>query len=148
LVLNGFACLGLAYSGCNITTAIFFLTLSLCLHGAVTAGPLSSIVDISPNFAGITLGVVSTITIMSGFVSPIIVGYVTFENQTIGAWQRIFEICAVMLTVCGTIYIWFNDTTLQPWNNLKKVYPKEIQPLYIDDEKQKLENVKKVQLTN
>lgn len=116
MVLNGFACLGLAYSGCNDFMAVLFLTLSLILHGAVSAGTLASMVDIAPNFAGITLGIVSTITIIPGFVSPIVVGYITFENQSVAAWQRIFEISAGMLLVSGMLYIWLNDTALQPWN--------------------------------
>lgn len=45
------------------------------------------------------------------------VGYLTFENQSTTAWQHIFEICAVMNIVPGIIYIIFNDTSVQPWNN-------------------------------
>lgn len=131
MVLNGFACLGLAYSGCNATAAVFFLTLSLMLHGAVSSGVLSSIVDIGPNFAGITMGIVSTVGIVTGFISPIIVGYITFENQTVTAWQHIFEICAGMLIVCGVFYIFLNDTSIQEWNKAPKAVDdsKELVPL-------------------
>lgn len=131
MVLNGFACLGLAYSGCNANAAVFFMTLSLMLHGAVSSGTLSSIVDIGPNFAGITMGIVSTIGIITGFISPIIVGYITFQNQTVNAWQHIFEICAGWLIVCGLVYIWLNDTSIQEWNKAPTTLddPKELVPL-------------------
>lgn len=131
MFLNGFAVLGLAYAGCSVTTAVFFMSTSLCLHGAVSSATLASIVDIAPNYAGITLGLVSTIAIMSGFVSPIIVGYITFENQSVEAWRHIFQICAVMLIVTGSMYIWLNDTTLQAWNKPPKSSddPKELKPL-------------------
>lgn len=142
LVLNGLATFGLAYSGCNVTAAVFFLSVSLCLHGAVSAGQLASIVDMAPNFAGITMGIVSTIGIVSGFVSPILVGYITFENQSITAWQRIFEICAVMLLVCGVIFIWFNDTSVRKWNKLAKPddNSKEMKPLKKDSTVEKETN--------
>jgi nitrate/nitrite transporter NarK len=132
MTANGICVLGLAYSGCNIYAAVTFFTLSLALHGAVSTGPLASIVDIGPNYAGISLGIISTVSIITGFVSPIIVGHITFENQSITAWQRIFEICAVMLIVCSLIYIWFNDTSIQPWNNVESssIYPKELAPLF------------------
>lgn len=132
MVLNGVCVFGLAYSGCNLIAAVFFFTMSLTLHGAVSSGTLASIVDIGPNFAGITLGIVGTVAILTGFISPIIVGYLTFENQSISAWQHIFEICAGMLITCGVIFIWFNDTTLQAWNKVPKVaeFPKELLPLY------------------
>lgn len=132
MIANGLAVLGLAYSGCSVTSAVFFMALSLCLHGAVSTGPLSGIVDIAPNYSGITMGIVSSVAIISGFVSPIIVGYLTFENQSIDAWQHIFEICAGMLIVCGGIYIWFNDTSIQPWNKIQQTtsdVPKEMVPL-------------------
>lgn len=139
MILNGFACLGLAYSECSVIMAVVFLTLSLMLHGAVSAGTLSSMVDIAPNFAGVTLGVVSTVTIIPGFISPIVVGYITFENQSVAAWKRIFEICAGMLLVTGTLYIWLNDTSLQSWNNPKKSNEDEpniveIEPLHKNKE--------------
>lgn len=129
--MNGFVTLGLAYSGCNVSAAVFFLSVSLCLHGAVSAGQLAAIVDMAPNFAGITMGIVSTVGIVSGFVSPILVGYITFENQSITAWQRIFEISAAMLIFCGAIFIWLNDTAVQKWNKTSKPEEdlKEMKPL-------------------
>lgn len=124
-IVNGFAMLGLAYSGCSVTSAVFFMTFSLCLHGAVSTGPLAGIVDIAPNYAGITMGIVSSVAIMSGFVSPIIVGYMTFENQSIDAWKHIFELCAGTLIVCGGIYIWLNDTSIQSWNKTQQTEANE-----------------------
>ena len=127
--------IGLAYSGCNDTAAIFFLSASLCLHGAVSAATLPSMVDIAPNFAGITMGIVTTIGIATGFVSPIVVGYITFENQSIKAWQLIFKISAAMLLGCGTIYIWLNDTAVQKWNKTPNTGndSREMKPLYLTD---------------
>ena len=43
--------LGLAWSGCNALSAVVCLTLATACHGAVSTGPLASMVDISPNFA-------------------------------------------------------------------------------------------------
>lgn len=128
-ILNGFAVLAMGYSGCNVTLAVFFLTLSLLMHGAVSSGALPSVVDISPNYASITLGIVSTIAIISGFVSPIIVGYITFENQSVEAWQQIFGIAAAMLIICGLIYVLFFDASIEPWNNTTTKSSKELEPL-------------------
>lgn len=41
----------LSYSGCDRNAAIIFLALAVASHGAVSTGPLASIVDISPNYA-------------------------------------------------------------------------------------------------
>lgn len=90
-------------------------------------------VDIAPNYAGITLGIVSTATVITGFISPLIVGYLTFENQSIKAWEHVYEICAGTMIICGLLYIWLNDTAVQPWNKAPvKVTddPKELVPLH------------------
>lgn len=134
MILNGLAILAMAYSGCNVVVAVFFLTFSLCMHGAVSTGVLASIVDISPNYASISLGIVSTFACMTGFVSPLVVGYITYENQSVEAWKHIFQICAAMLIVLGVIYILFNDASLQSWNNPKgKKANKEMMPLKTGD---------------
>jgi MFS transporter, ACS family, solute carrier family 17 (sodium-dependent inorganic phosphate cotransporter), member 5 len=84
-IVKGLLVLAMAYSGCNSTAAIVFLTLATAVHGAVSTGPLANIVDISPNFAGILLGISSTIAIIPGFVSPIIVGILTNNNVSLSS---------------------------------------------------------------
>lgn len=128
-ILNSLAVLGLAYSGCNTTAAIIFLTTSLAFHGAVSTGAIASCVDIAPNYGGFTLGIVMTFAMAAGFVSPVVVGYFTFENQTIDAWRNIFLICAAKLFICGVVYIWFNDTSIQTWNNPEVQDDNELQPM-------------------
>lgn len=82
-VLNGvFICL-LAFSGCNTTAAIVFLTLGTMTHGAVSTGPLANIVDLSPNHAGVLLGINGMIGVLPGFISPVIVGYLTNNNVSL-----------------------------------------------------------------
>ena len=81
--INGIFIIGLAYSGCNSYLAVMFLTLATAVHGAVSTGPLASLVDLSPNFSGITLGLVGMVSVLPGFISPIIVGHLTFGNVII-----------------------------------------------------------------
>lgn len=49
--IQGVFMLCLAYSGCNYTAAIIFLSAAVAVNGAVSTGPLASLVDISPNYA-------------------------------------------------------------------------------------------------
>ncbi|XP_053685969.1 sialin [Sabethes cyaneus] len=118
-LVNGIFILALAYSGCNATMAILFLTLATMMHGAVSTGPLANIIDISPKFAGILLGISGMITVVPGFVSPIIVGILTLGNQTVQQWQYVFLISAGMLIVGGILYILLADSTLQAWNSVE-----------------------------
>jgi MFS family permease len=87
------------------------------LHGAVSSGALASVVDISPNFAGVSLGINSSFSVLTGFISPVIVGYLTFGRQSsIEPWKYVFTICATMQIICGILYLFFSDSSLQEWN--------------------------------
>jgi MFS family permease len=100
-----------------VILAVVLLTISLMLHGAVSSGALASVVDISPNFSGVSLGINSSFSVMTGFISPQIVGYLTKGRQTsIEPWKFVFLICAAMQIVCGILYMLFSDSTLQEWN--------------------------------
>ncbi|XP_055629217.1 sialin [Toxorhynchites rutilus septentrionalis] len=118
-LINGIFVLALAYSGCNATLAIVFLTLATMVHGAVSTGPLANIIDMSPKYAGILLGISGMITVVPGFVSPIIVGLLTLGNQTVKQWEYVFLIAASMLIVSGILYTLFADSTLQAWNSME-----------------------------
>lgn len=92
------------------------------LHGAVSSGALASVVDISPNYAGISLGINSSFSVLTGFVSPRIVGYLTRGRQnSVEPWKYVFEICATMQIICGILYLLFSDSSLQEWNKPQNI---------------------------
>lgn len=115
-IVNGIFVVGLAYAGCNEILACVFIILATACHGAVSSGPLASIIDISPNYAGVLLGIVNTFCVVPGFISPIIVSYLTFENQSVESWRMVFLICAASLIISGIIYNIFGDSSRQEWN--------------------------------
>lgn len=80
LLINGLFVIGLAFSGCNSVVAIVFITLATGAQGAVSTGPLANIIDISPNYSGVILGIASLITTIPGILSPYIVGKLTIGN--------------------------------------------------------------------
>lgn len=87
LIVNGLFVIGLAYSGCNSTAAISLLVAATAMHGAVSTGPLASLIDISPNFSGITLGLTGMFAVLPGFISPLIVGRLTLNNVSLVIFQ-------------------------------------------------------------
>ncbi|XP_030560792.1 sialin [Drosophila novamexicana] len=115
--VKGLVVLALAYFGYNATAAIVLVAVATMFHGAVSSGPLASMVDLSPNYAGIVLGVSGMIGGMPGFISPFIVGILTQGNQTIEAWKNVFMLTAAMLIGSGLVYVLFSESTLQPWNS-------------------------------
>lgn len=143
--VKGLIVLALAYFGYNATAAIVLVAVATMFHGAVSSGPLASMVDLSPNYAGIVLGVSGMIGGMPGFISPFIVGILTQGNvsnlvsfspfstessiifqilqQTIEAWKNVFILTSAMLTGSGLLYVLFSESTLQPWNSGRSSLP-------------------------
>lgn len=80
---NGLMVLVAAYAGCNSTVALVFLALANMLHGGISSGQLASLIDMGPNFSGITMGIASFFILWPGFVSPYVVGKITLGNVSI-----------------------------------------------------------------
>lgn len=123
---QGFCMLALAYSGCNSEAAIVFLTLATAIHGTVSSGPLASFVDISPNYASVCLGLCGMIAVLPGFISPAVVGTLTYQNNTVGQWQMVFLIAVAMLMVSGVAYLLFSRSDLEPWNTPERMIDEKL----------------------
>ncbi|XP_046990674.1 sialin-like isoform X1 [Schistocerca americana] len=115
-IIHGFFMLGLAFSGCNYLAAIICIAASVGTSGAVSSGPFASFVDLSPNYASILFGIGCTVADLPGFISPAIVGTLTYQNQSPSQWQIVFLITAGMLFLPGVLYQVFGTSELQSWN--------------------------------
>ncbi|CAH0546865.1 unnamed protein product [Brassicogethes aeneus] len=122
---QGLFMMGLAHSGCNYSMAIVFVTTAIAIHGAVSTGPLANIVDISPNYASVILGIVNAAVAVTGFMTPIVAGYLTHNNQSVSQYQKFFWLAAALLFSSGFLYCLFADAKLQPWNSIETKKPEE-----------------------
>ncbi|XP_044763029.1 sialin isoform X1 [Coccinella septempunctata] len=133
---QGFCMIAIAYSGCNSMIAFIFVGASAACHGAVSTGVLASIVDNSPNYASIVLGIANSLVCFNGFATPALVGYFTNNNQTIYQWQKIYLISATILMVTGVLYTIFSSSKLMAWNDEHCNELKEAVELrYVEDSK-------------
>lgn len=83
MIVSGIFVIGLAFCGSHALLAIVMLVLATSVHGAVSTGPLANLVDLSPNYSGITLGLTGIFAVLPGFISPYIVGYLTMNNVNV-----------------------------------------------------------------
>ncbi|XP_068081579.1 sialin-like isoform X1 [Anabrus simplex] len=127
--LQGLFLLGLAFSGCSSLAAIICLTAALATTGAESPGPLAGIVDLSPNYAGAVMGFTNMLSVMPGFISPMIVGFLTYQNQSSSQWQMVFIIAAAMALLPSLLFICFGTNEVQPWNTAEEPITEEIQEL-------------------
>lgn len=81
--VQGLFTLGLAYSGCHPYLAAAFMWAGTTVNGAVSSGYLSALVDLSPNYGSVLLGVCGIFISASGFLSPVVVSALTNNNVSL-----------------------------------------------------------------
>ena len=67
-------------TGCNAAGSIAFITISMTFNGAATVTNFINPHDLAPNYAGSIYGLINTIGSISGFLTPMVTGYVTMHN--------------------------------------------------------------------
>lgn len=80
------------------------------------------------------LGIVNVFCTLPGYISPMIVSFLTFQNQTTESWKIVFIITGTLLISCGIIYVIFADSSQQEWSKgkikkSKKVMTEEIEEM-------------------
>lgn len=122
------------------------------MGGASASGSLANIVDLSPNHAGsktpkrkkisfklsypikifltfrsgTVLGIIKTLTIIPGVISPLLVTRITsdFTKDKTSQWKNVFIFVSVIYIVCSAIFLAFGSGEVQPWNE-EKIKSKE-----------------------
>ncbi|XP_034952204.1 uncharacterized protein [Chelonus insularis] len=107
--------------GYDPTASVVIFTIALTLNGAVTAGYLGNGLDIAPNFSGTIFGLANTLSSIAGYLSSLMVGSLTYNNQTYGQWQVIFWILATIYIIGASMYIVFGTGELQKWNTPNEI---------------------------
>jgi len=103
----------------NKSVAIGLLCTGVGITGLNATGYAVNILDIAPRFAGIIIGFSNVFGSMPGFISPMIVGYLTTQN-TAQEWQLIFWITALVYFIGIVFFAIFVSGDLQPWNTVKE----------------------------
>ncbi|XP_037952040.1 putative inorganic phosphate cotransporter [Teleopsis dalmanni] len=98
------------------TLAIVLLTISVGINGGATIGSSLNTIDLSPNHAGILMGIVNTIANFIPIITPLLVGIIVTEEEDRTLWQIVFIIAAVIFFFGNLVYIIWGSALPQPWN--------------------------------
>lgn len=105
------------FAGCNHVAVISMLTLALTCGGFTMGGFQVNHIDLSPNFAGVLMGMSNSFATIPGFLGPEIVGVLTEKHDTRAQWQIVFYIAAAIYISGAILYTIFARGTEQAWNN-------------------------------
>lgn len=93
---------------------VLFMTLSVGLSGFATLGYSPNILEISPRFGGILLGIANTMGALPGIVAPIIVGVITTKYPGANGWHYSFLIPTCLYVFSAVVFLFFAKVTPQP----------------------------------
>lgn len=98
------------------TLALTLMILNVGLNAGHTVGALLNIIDLSPNHAGVLMGILNALCNCVPIVSPLVNGRVLSDETDRGQWQIVFLISAVLLIVGNFQFIFYGSTKTQDWN--------------------------------
>ncbi|KAG8266865.1 hypothetical protein J6590_061691 [Homalodisca vitripennis] len=130
------ALVALSLISTSVTGAVVLLTVSVALNAGVYTGFLTNHLDLSPNFAGLLMGITNGMSNVTSILSPMITGFIVSDQQagslqtkTVSLsgphtrqtsrdqWMVAFYISAAIFFVGNLVFIVFGSTDVQPWND-------------------------------
>ncbi|XP_057668510.1 sialin-like [Diorhabda carinulata] len=101
-------------------TTTLCLTVALGFGGFSMAGFSVNSLDLSPQFAGIIVGLSNTIATLPGIVSPILTGYIVTDEENVDQWRIVFCIAGCVYLFGAILYCSIGSGELQPWDQSKE----------------------------
>uniref|UniRef100_A0A182MUR7 Major facilitator superfamily (MFS) profile domain-containing protein n=1 Tax=Anopheles culicifacies TaxID=139723 RepID=A0A182MUR7_9DIPT len=120
-LLPAFFMMAASYTGKDKVMVITYFALCVTFLGGFYPGVKVNTNDLSPNFAGVLMGMVNGIGAITGIITPYLAGLLT-PNQTLEEWRVVFWIAFAVLNITNVIFILFASGEIQPWN-----YPRQQQ---------------------
>uniref|UniRef100_A0A1B6CNP3 Putative inorganic phosphate cotransporter n=1 Tax=Clastoptera arizonana TaxID=38151 RepID=A0A1B6CNP3_9HEMI len=105
--------------GTSVELAILLLTISVALNGCVYMGFLCNHIDLSPNFAGVLVGITNGCANISSIIGPLVAGFILKDESNIEQWNIVFFLSALIFFLGNLIFIIFGSTDVQYWNEPK-----------------------------
>lgn len=118
----------------NVVAAVTLLTIAVALNCGAYTGFLTNHLDLSPNFAGLLMGITNGFSNITSILGPLVSGFIVTDEKNASQWKMVFYISALIFFLGNLVFIIFGSTEVQPWN----------QPVKKDDSKEEANKNKQV----
>ncbi|KAJ9591410.1 hypothetical protein L9F63_002016 [Diploptera punctata] len=102
--------------GCDAMATLVLLCFSQLATSAYSGGSLVNNMDLASNYAGTLSGMSTTIIATASILSPLVVGELTNNNQTLTQWHIVFYITVSITLFSYVFFIIFGSVEEQSWN--------------------------------
>ncbi|KAL7737223.1 hypothetical protein ACLKA6_005406 [Drosophila palustris] len=105
--------------------AIALMIVSVGVNSGATIGSSLNSIDLSPNHAGILIGLSNTVANVIPILTPLIAGVIVVDKHDRGQWQIVFGIAAVIFFVGNCVFLVWGTAEAQPWDADDFLKPKD-----------------------
>lgn len=106
---------GVTFARCDWVAAYMMLLLSNTCAGVLYGGDAVLPIDLAPDFAGAVMGLTNCVSNTAGIFAPLVVGYLTENNETIARWNAVFYIAAAVCAFGAVAFLVFGTAEVQSW---------------------------------
>ncbi|XP_055838544.1 putative inorganic phosphate cotransporter [Episyrphus balteatus] len=99
------------------TLALILIILNVGINAGHTVGGLLNIIDLSPNHAGVLMGILNAVCNLVPIVAPLVNGRILSDETNRSQWQIVFLITATIFFVGNLQFLFFGSTDVQIWND-------------------------------
>lgn len=99
----------------DASIAVTYLSLGVGLGGIGISSLMVNVLDISPKYSGILMGISNTIATIPGIVSPALSGIIT-SDKTLIEWRTVFYISSSLYLFGAAFFGAFASGEIQPWS--------------------------------
>ncbi|XP_050434410.1 putative inorganic phosphate cotransporter [Adelges cooleyi] len=110
----------LGYLDDNATFTIYLYIFVVAIGGTCNLGFNINHMDLSPNYAGLLMGITNTMASTGGLTAPLAVGYIISDPNSVNQWRVVFFLGAGVLFFANLIYLIFGSAKTQSWNSPEK----------------------------
>ncbi|KAF5284895.1 hypothetical protein FQR65_LT13371, partial [Abscondita terminalis] len=128
-VLPGILAICFGYLNCNISTILSIWCLIHIIPTASFASSMVNVLDITPNFTGPAMGFIQILLMLPTILASMVAKSIIEQENTVTAWQSIFNVAGVVNIVSYGVYFFFASSTVQEWDKNDDIIKTEIKLL-------------------
>ncbi|KAK2572965.1 Vesicular glutamate transporter 2 [Acropora cervicornis] len=98
----------------SATIAVTCMCIGVASSGLMHSGYNVNMLDIAPRYACVIMGITNTVGTITGFLSPMMVGFITV-NKKVEEWRTVFWVTFVIYFVGTLLFCTLMSADLQPW---------------------------------
>ncbi|EFA07863.1 putative inorganic phosphate cotransporter [Tribolium castaneum] len=107
------------------TLALVLLVVAVGFNAAVFSGFNVNHIDLSPNHAGILMGITNSLSNIFSIVAPLAIKAIPYEQSDPILWRYAFCISAGIYVAADIFYVIYASGEVQPWNSEGEDFRKE-----------------------